>query len=509
MYPPVIARERPDHLAYVMAGSGEALDYATLDERSTRFSQSLRSAGVATGDTLLIAMENRIEWPIAVAAGMRSGLYVTPVNSHLREHELAALIAEAHPAAVLTSPSLAGVVDAALSGAAERPRLRLCTGAGADGFDRFDEVLDAHPATPIADETFGARVLYSGGSTGRPRAFRQKLLGVHPSEAPARHGGLMAKLGLDADTVLLSPAPNYHAAPFTFQLATLAAGATVVCMERFDARGAMTAILRHGVTLSQWVPTMLVRLLDARAEADRVGETITLSPRHRAAVTSGGPCAAEIKAAIDRWWGPILHEYYGASEGYGHTYISPLEARERAGSVGRALGETRVRIVDDAGRELPAGEIGTVAFEALGARTYANHGEPGGWRNMGDLGEMDADGFLYLKGRAGYTIVSGGVNVYPDEVEHAVASHPWVRDVAVLGEPDPEFGERVLAIVELHSSAPVDDPDAVGAALIAHARERLATFKAPKRVLIVDALPRLPTGKLNKKALRDELISPL
>ncbi|KTR94524.1 fatty-acid--CoA ligase [Microbacterium testaceum] len=507
MYPPAIARERPGHLAYVMAGSGDSLTYAALDDRSTRFSQALRAAGVTTGETLLIAMENRIEWPIAVAAGMRSGLYVTPVNSHLREHELAALVAEAHPAAVITSPALAPVVAAALSETAQRPRLMLCVGAGAEEFERFDDVLEAAPAVPIADETFGARVLYSGGSTGRPRAFRQRLLEVHPSEAPIRHGGLMSMLGLDGDSVFLSPAPAYHAAPFTFQLAALTAGATVICMERFDARGAMATILRHGVTLSQWVPTMLVRLLDAHAEAERSGETLPLSPRHRAAVTSGGPCAPEIKAAIDAWWGPILHEYYGASEGYGHTYISPLEARERVGSVGRALGETRVHIVDEAGREVPTGEIGTVAFEALGARTYANQGESAGWRHMGDLGTMDADGFVYLKGRAGYTIVSGGVNVYPDEVEHAVASHPWVRDVAVLGEPDPEFGERVLAVVELHESAPTDDAGTVEAAIIAHTRERVATFKAPKRVLIVDRLPRLPTGKLNKKALRDELVA--
>lgn len=510
MYPPTIAGTHPGRLAYVMAASGETLDYAALDDRSTRFSQVLRRAGITTGDTLLIAMENRIEWPVAVAAGMRSGLYVTPVNSHLRDHELAALIEEARPAAVVTSPTLAPVVARALDeGGDEATRLRLCVGQGAAGFERFDEVLDAAPAVRIDDEAFGARVLYSGGTTGRPRAFRQKLLGIHPADAPARHGGLMAKLGLGPDTVLLSPAPNYHAAPFTFQLAALTAGATVVCMERFDALGAMTAIERHGVTLSQWVPTMLVRLLDAHREAERAGHPLPLSPAHRAAVTSGGPCAPGVKAAIDAWWGPILHEYYGASEGYGHTYISPLEARERVGSVGRGLGETRVHIVDGSGAELPSGEIGTVAFEAIGGRAYSNQGEQAGWRHMGDLGLLDADGFLYLKGRAGYTIVSGGVNIYPDEVEHALASHPRVRDVAVLGEPDPEFGERVLAVVELHASRAdaEDESDDIESELIAHARERIATFKAPRRIVVVDELPRLPTGKLNKKALRDDLVA--
>jgi fatty-acyl-CoA synthase len=333
MYPLTIARERPGRLAYIMAESGATLTYAELDDASNRLARRLRHAGVQIGDTLLIAMENRIEWPVAVAAGMRAGLYVTPVNSHLRAGELAALVAEAKPAAVLTSPVLGSIVAEALGDATA---LRLCVGESADGFLSFHDELASVPAEPIADESFGARVLYSGGTTGRPRAFRQKLLGVHPADAPARHGALMQKLGLDRDTVLLSPAPNYHAAPFTFQLATLTAGGTVVCLEKFGAAAAMAAIARYGVTLSQWVPTMLLRLLDLHAAGD-----VPLSPTHRAAVTSGGPCVPEIKAAIDEWWGPILHEYYGASEGYGHTYISPLEARERVGSVGRPLGETR------------------------------------------------------------------------------------------------------------------------------------------------------------------------
>ncbi|HXC80367.1 MAG TPA: AMP-binding protein [Trebonia sp.] len=499
MYPLTIARERPGRLAYIMAESGATLTYAELDDASNRLARRLRHAGVQIGDTLLIAMENRIEWPVAVAAGMRAGLYVTPVNSHLRAGELAALVAEAKPAAVLTSPVLGSIVAEALGDATA---LRLCVGESADGFLSFHDELASVPAEPIADESFGARVLYSGGTTGRPRAFRQKLLGVHPADAPARHGALMQKLGLDRDTVLLSPAPNYHAAPFTFQLATLTAGGTVVCLEKFGAVAAMAAIARHGVTLSQWVPTMLLRLLDLHAAGD-----VPLSPTHRAAVTSGGPCVPEIKAAIDEWWGPILHEYYGASEGYGHTYISPLEARERVGSVGRPLGETRLHITDDDGAELAPGEVGSVWFEALGSQHYVNQGDEAlmsphqGWRSMSDLGTLDDDGYLYLKGRKGYTIVSGGVNIYPDEIEATLQSHPWVRDVAVLGEPNAEFGEQVLAVVELADDAGED----VEAMLIAHCRERLATFKAPKRVVVVDGLPRLPTGKLNKKALRDAL----
>lgn len=498
MYPAAIARTDPDRLAFIMAGSGASLTYSDLDDASNRLAQRLRRADVGHGDTLLLVMENRIEWPIVVAAGMRSGLYVTPVNSHLRAAELSALISEADPAAVVTSPQLASTVAAALG---DHHCLRLCVGEGAEGFLTFDDELADSLPEPIADEALGARVLYSGGTTGKPKAFRQKLLGIHPSEAPARHGELMQRLGIGPSSVLLSPAPNYHAAPFTFQLATLALGGTIVCLEKFEPAAAMRAIAEYGVTLSQWVPTMLIRLLDLHDD-----EKVTLSPTHRAAVTSGGPCSPTVKDRIDDWWGPILHEYYGASEGFGHTYISPTEARDHSGSVGRPLGSTRLHITDERGEELPAGEVGTVWFEALGDQQYVNQvdatsGQPSGWKSMGDLGLLDEEGFLYLKGRRGYTIVSGGVNIYPDEVEAALQSHPLVRDVAVLGEPNTEFGEQVLAVVELTSGTHGD----IAAELIAHARERLASFKLPKRVLVIDSLPRLPTGKLNKKALQESL----
>ncbi|WP_375385095.1 AMP-binding protein [uncultured Microbacterium sp.] len=505
MYPATIARTDPDRLAYVMAGSGAALTYLALDRASNQLAQRLRLAGLVEGDTLLLVLENRIEWPVAVAAGMRSGLYVTPVNSHLRAAELEALISEAKPAAVITSPQLAATVSAALG---DRPCVRLCVGGGAEGFLGFDDELAAMPTTPIPDESFGARVLYSGGTTGKPKAFRQKLLGVHPAHAPARHGELMQRLGIGPSAVLLSPAPNYHAAPFTFQLATLTLGGTIVCLEKFDAAAAMRAITDHGVTLSQWVPTMLIRLLDLHESGE-----VPLSATHRAAVTSGGPCSPEVKARIDQWWGPILHEYYGGSEGYGHTYISPWEARERVGSVGRPLGATRVHVTDGDGTELPANAVGTVWFEAVAGQQYVNQSDASptaraGWKSMGDLGTLDDDGFLYLKGREGYTIVSGGVNIYPDEVEAVLQSHPLVRDVVVLGEPNAEFGEQVLAVVELAADAGETASESdVEAQLIAHAREHLATFKAPKRVMIVSSLPRLPTGKLNKKALQDELLT--
>ncbi|MBH5143531.1 AMP-binding protein [Rhodococcus erythropolis] len=500
MYPPSIARDRPDALAYVMASSGRSLTYDQLDRRSNQLAHRWRQEGIRSGDTVVIAMENNIEWPVVVAAGMRSGLYVTPVNWHLKSDELASLIAESKPAVVVTSSALAATVSAALDAATHRAH-RLSVDEHTDGFHHLGAEVAGLPETPIEDELLGARVLFSGGTTGRPKVFRQALLGIHPQDAPQRHGGLVEKLAIDSSAVMLSPAPNYHAAPFTFQLITLAAGGTIVCMEKFDADAALDAVRKYDVTHSQWVPTMLVRLLQT------CGKERFSAPSHRVAVTSGAPCSADIKAEIDQWWGPILHEYYGASEGYGHTYISPLEARSHPGSVGRPLGSTSVHITDPDGVELGPKEIGTVWFAPNATQSYTNASDASdvsdasARKQMGDIGYLDDDGFLYLVGRAGFMIISGGVNIYPDEIEATLIAHPDVLDAAVIGVPHPEFGEQVKAIVELR--APAGSDAVVEADLIDYCRSKLAHYKAPKIVEFTERLPRLPTGKLDKRTLRD------
>ncbi|MDT2005245.1 AMP-binding protein [Rhodococcus opacus] len=483
-----------------MAGSGASLTYRQLDEQSNQLAHLLRSRGVSPGDSIVLLMENRIEWPVVVAAGMRSGLYVTPVNWHLGAAELAAVLEEAAPNAVVTSGSLAETVAESLPDG--HTALTLCTDPGTR-FEYLAAAIEAHPTTPIADERFGARVLYSGGTTGQPKAFRQKLLDIHPAAAPSRHAGLAAELGIGPGTVLLSPAPNYHAAPFTFQLMTMAAGGTVVCMERFDSAAAMATIETYGVTHSQWVPTMLLRLLRLPGR-----ETIALSPTHTTAFTSGAPCPVEVKEQINQWWGPILHEYYGASEGYGHTYVSASESADHPGSVGRPLGGTRVHITDDEGTPQTPGEIGKVWFEPPASAAYVNSAEagaPDSWKSMGDRGYLDEDGFLYLVGRESFMIISGGVNIYPEEIEAVLLRHPDVVDAAVFGIPDPEFGEQVKAMVELREKVSADET--TESRLIDHCRAALATYKAPRSIDFVDRLPRLPTGKLNKKALRSPYLT--
>jgi fatty-acyl-CoA synthase len=497
VYPPTIAAERPDATAFVMADSGRALTYGEFDRTSNQLAHLLRERGVGAGGSLVLVMENRIEWPVVVAAGMRAGLFVTPLNWHLAAGELAALLAEARPAVVVTSAALRATVAAALAGRAGV--VRLCVDGADEGFEDFHGAIANRPQTPIADELLGARVLYSGGTTGRPKVFRQQLLGIHPAAAPARHAGLATKLGIDSSTVLLSPAPNYHAAPFTFGLIVLSLGGTVVCMEKFGAAAALDALRRHGVTHSQWVPTMLVRLLQV---PDR--DTIELSPAHRVAFTAGAPCPVEVKNRINRWWGPILHEYYGASEGYGHTYISPDESRTHPGSVGRPLDGVRVHIADEHAVPVPDGAVGRVWFERIDNSDNLN-GDSHGWRSMGDSGYLDQDGYLYLAGRESFMIISGGVNIYPEEIEEILITHPDVADAAVFGVPDPEFGEQVKAVVELRAGR-IAGPDAERR-LIEHCRTLLAHFKAPRSVEFTERLPRTPAGKLNKKNLRAQYLT--
>jgi long-chain acyl-CoA synthetase len=496
VYPPAVADRYPDRVAYIMAGSGQTLTYSQLDRASNRLAHLFRQHGMGVGDTVALVLENRIEWPVVVAAGMRSGLYVTPLNWHLKPAELAQLLAEARPRALITSAAIASGLAAAgdLSGIAA-----WCVHGGPqipEGFADLRVAMSSRPATPIDDESLGARVLYSGGTTGWPKAFRQRLLGVHPAAAPPRHAELTDRLGIDAGTVLLSPAPSYHAAPFTFQLITLAAGGTVVCLERFDAAAALAAMRTHGVTHSQWVPTMLIRLL--RLSPAERGAPI---PTHQVAFTSGAPCPPQVKLDIMAWWGPILHEYYGASEGYGHTYISPGEALARPGSVGRPLSGARIHITGPDGNELPTGQAGRVCFAAPAGLAYRNagDGEAPQLRSMGDLGYVEAEGLVFLVGRETSTIISGGVNVYPAEIEAVLLTDPDVVDAAVVGEPDPEFGERVVAVVE---PRPGTDPRALSEKLVELCRERLAHYKAPRRVLIADRLPRHPNGKLSPESVR-------
>jgi acyl-CoA synthetase (AMP-forming)/AMP-acid ligase II len=347
-------------------------------------------------------------------------------------------------------------------------------------------------------------MLYSSGTTGRPKGVKRAIDTTEPFDTPSRYSVLTRKLyGYDPATVYLSPAPLYHAAPLGFTTSVLSWGGTVVVMERFDAEQALALIERHRITHSQWVPTMFTRLLRLPDGAKRHYDLAS----HRCAVHAAAPCPIEIKRQMIDWWGPILYEYYAGSEGNGFAVIDSKEWLAHPGSVGRAiLGE--LRILDDDGRQVPPGEAGGIYF-ANGPRfEYHNDAaktrgaySPQGWSTLGDVGYVDGDGYLYLTDRKAYMIISGGVNIYPQEAENVLTGHPQVIDVAVFGVPNEEFGEEVKAVVQPADMA-LATPE-FAAELIAYCRARLADVKCPRSIDFDPELPRHPTGKLYKRLLRD------
>ena len=522
MHLPWYAATVPDRTALVVAGSDQQVTYAELDDRSARLASLLRDAGLRPGDTVLLVLRNDVRWAEVFWACLRSGLYLAAADRHLSGAELEPIVRQARPAAVVTSADLTGGLDDAMGcGAAPADGaapagdavLRLAVGGAPHGWRDYDVVLHNATRDPDLVETTGGRLLFSSGTTGTPKPFRVHPTGRHPADEPARSADLMRRLGFrttpagpgDEPDVLLVAGPAHHAGPIGFLQSVHQLGGTVVLMERFDAEGALAAIERHAVTHSQWVPTMFVRLL--RLPAD-VRDRYDLSS-HRVAAHGAAPCPPDVKRAMLDWWGPAVHEYYGASEGFGRTTIGPDEWLAHPGSVGRATGST-VHITDDDGRPVGPGTPGRVWFArpdaaepARAADGSADLASVSGWGTAGDLGHLDADGYLYLTGRDGHTIISGGVNVYPREIEDVLALHPDVYDVAVLGLPDDEFGERVVAVV-VPSGTATNLEDRV----VAHCRQRLAGFKVPREVRVVDHLPRSAAGKVRVEVLRASLLQP-
>lgn len=520
MYPASFATAAPNRPALVMAGSGDQVTYAELDDRSARLAGLLHAGGLRAGDTVMLALENDVRWAEILWACLRSGLYLAAINWHLSATELTPLAEDAKAAAVITSSALAPAVDDALAAAGgPTPAFRLVIDRGGSagrqaGWDGYDEVLASAKRAPALVETTGGRLLFSSGTTGRPKPFRVHPTGEHPADTGVRSAALMRSLKFrepatdpdDSPDTLLIAGPAYHAGPLGFLQSLQQLGGTVVLMERFDAEAALAAIDRHHVTHSQWVPTMFVRLLRLPSG---VRDAYDLSS-HRIAIHGAAPCAPEVKQAMIDWWGPIVHEYYGASEGYGRTAIGPHEWLAHPGSVGRATGST-LHIADDQGRPAPPGEVGRVWFARAdapaperGADGAAELAATPGWGTSGDLGYVDADDYLFLTGRVGHTIISGGVNVYPREIEDVLALHPDVDDVAVIGLPDAEFGERVTAVV-----VPVDGAEPgleLEERIVDYCRERLAGYKRPREVRFVGALPRSDAGKIRVGALRAEFV---
>jgi long-chain acyl-CoA synthetase len=491
------AARQPDQPA-ILSPHGDRT-FAELNANANRLVRAWRERGVGPGDAVALMVANRPEFAEVVAASQRSGLRLTPINWHLTADEAAYIVGDCG-ATVFVADARFAEVAAAAAHQSPGATVRLAVGGDIPGFERYGAALAPHDGADIADPVLGRSMLYTSGTTGRPK-------GVHRAETPP--SPFVARLFgyVPGESLHLCTGPLYHAAPLAFSLAVpMTAGVGVVLMDRWSPEQTLRLIGEHGITHSHMVPTMFHRLLalpdDVRAEADTSSLRLVL---HGAA-----PCPVAVKRAIIDWWGPVLVEYYAATEGTA-TVVTSAEWLERPGTVGRPPTRDHVRILDPVtGHDLPAGQVGTVYIKAPDVGRFDYFGDPGktaaSYRDdhftLGDVGYLDEDGYLYLTDRSADLIISGGVNVYPAEIEGELLGHAAVADAAVIGVPDPEWGETVVAVVELRDgTAPSAD---LADDLIAHCRARLAAYKCPRRVDFTDALPRSDSGKLYKRRLRDE-----
>jgi len=502
---PFHARRDPAKPAIVMARSEITVTYGELDERSMRLAQLFHAAGLRPGDVVAILLENHPRFLEVYWASVRSGLYATAVNRHLTAPEAAYIVNDSGAKALISSAALA---DTAAAMVAEIPNcpIRLAVDGPVAGFERYEDAIAAHPGEPLPEQPLGDFMNYSSGTTGRPKGIKRPLTGKTIDD-PTPLDALIASLyGAGPDTVYLCPAPLYHSAPLAYSAGITSAGGTVVIMERFDPAECLALIERHRVTLAQFVPTMFVRMLKLD-EADRTRYDLSSM---RVAVHAAAPCPVEVKRRMIEWWGPRIVEYYGGTEFNGMTFITSPEWLAHPGSVGKPLVGV-LHICDETGAELPTGTPGVVYFERdVPAFAYHNapdktesaqHPDHPLWTKLGDVGYVDADGYLYLTDRETFMVISGGVNIYPQEIEDALVLHPKVADVAVFGVPNADLGEEVKAVVQ---PAPgIAASDALAEELLAHCRATLAPYKVPRSIDFEAQLPRLDTGKLYKRLLRD------
>lgn len=505
MYPGHWAKLVPEKVAVTISGTGEHLTYKMLDDRSNQLAQYWWEHGLRTGDHVAVLLENHLSFMEVVWAALRSGLYLTPINCHLTTEEAGYILNDCEAKSIVTSARMTQAEG--LQACAPRCETWLSIDNGLEGYGDYESAIAAFPARPLPEEPAGAFMLYSSGTTGRPKGIKRPL----PGTTIAQHAAVLATMckglwGFNESTIYLSLAPLYHSAPIASCAAALTLGGSVVVMPKFDALQALAAIDKFQVTHSQWVPTMFSRLL--KLEIDR--SQFDLSS-HKVAIHAAAPCPRHVKQQMLDWWGDIIFEYYAGSEGNGLTHVTAGEWRLKPGTVGKAIMGV-IHICDESGNELPPGEAGLVYFE-MPKLPFEYHNDPGktkksqhprhpNWSALGDVGYVDEDGYLFLTDRATFMIISGGVNIYPQEIEDALIMHPKVADVAVIGVPNEEMGEEVKAIVQLAEG--VASSVAVEAELLEHARNHLAHYKCPKSMDFVDELPRLPTGKLYKRILKDQ-----
>ena len=509
MYPAVYAASSPDRPAIIQASTGKVTTYGELHSAALRLANVLRAAGIQPGDHVALCMENHERYLEVIWGCHYAGTVYTACSSRLTKAELAYILNDCKAKAFITSKYKA---DQALEVAGEIPgvTLRLMLDGAVDGYDSFEKTVDPAPATELPDMVDGIDMLYSSGTTGMPKGVAKPFPGTPLGTAaglgaPLTQGLYKFREGM----VYLSPAPLYHAAPLRFNMSVHSHGGTTVVMEHFDAEDYLRFAEKYRATHTQLVPTMFIRMLklddDVRLKYDVSSIEV--------AIHAAAPCPVPTKKAMIEWWGPVIHEYYAGTEGNGFVYCNSEMWLAHPGTVGTAISGV-VHICDEEGNELPRGESGTVFFEGGGTFEYHNDPEKTknsrdpkgrGWSTHGDVGYLDEDNFLYLTDRKAFMIISGGVNIYPQEAENILVNHPKVVDVAIFGVPNDDFGEEVKAVVQpKEMPADADAAKALEKELIAYCREHLADIKCPRSVDFRPDLPRHPTGKLYKRLLKDE-----
>ncbi len=503
MYAAAHAAERPDDPALILAETGEEVTFAQFEARANQFAQLLRAQGLRRGDHIALVMENNLRVIEASGAAERTGLYYTAINSYLAADEVAYIVNDCRARVVITSVAMRAAVEA-LPGMCAHVERWLVVDGDVPGYERYETACAQFPAEPVNDEELGAAMLYSSGTTGLPKGIQRSLPIGHPRDPLPMMRFSEGVLGFHSGMRYLSPAPLYHAAPQGGVNAALRFGATAVIMRRFDPLFWMELVQRHRITTTQMVPTMFSRLLKLPPEVRAAYDTSSL----QAVTTAAAPCPVEVKEQMIEWLGPVIREYYSATEGNGMCFCDSTEWLAHKGTVGRPVfGE--VVILGDDGQPVPRGTTGAVWFRGATDFEYFGDAEKTAASRMdmngvmastlGDVGYLDDDGFLFLTDRQHFMIISGGVNIYPQETESLLVTHPLVLDAAVIGVPDADLGEQVKAVVQLV------DPDVasrdIERQLIDFCRKHIAHYKCPRSVDFVDTLPRLPTGKLYKKQL--------
>lgn len=502
-YQPRTFADEPGRLAFRMCGSGESVSFAELEASANQGAHLLRQLGIRVADHIGILMENRREFLEICFAADRAGVYYTTISTHLARDEIAYILKDCGAKLLIASDRFLDMLDG-LGDAPRRDCVTMIVGETPPSFDSWSEAAAGQPEWPIEDEAQGLDMLYSSGTTGRPKGILWPLPDDKPGGRTMLVELLTSLFGYAADTRYLCPAPLYHAAPLRHTMVTIKMGGSALVMERFDARDALRLIEAQRITHSQWVPTMFIRMLKLPEEERARYDTSSMVM----AVHAAAPCPVDIKHQMIDWWGPIIHEYYAGTENNGFTAIATQEWLEHPGSVGQAkLGV--IHICDENGRELPQGSEGEVYFE--NGHRFAYHNDPEktaasandqGWTTLGDIGRVDEEGFLYLTDRKSFMIISGGVNIYPQEIEDVLVGHPAVLDVAVFGVPNEDFGEEVKAVVQPIS--PLKGGQDLRNELMELCREKLSSIKCPRSIDFRESLPRSATGKLYKRRLKDE-----